>query len=251
MKFPVLLLLCFAFAINVSAANDTVTVVVNEIPAPILEEFDHSKPPGDMNSGEAADAAREGAKLSADATLAATEKNIDFQKWLWGEQKELTQPWVTAGGAALDNYQSMMDTGFQYDQYTDPSTEFRRSEGEKAVSNSGAAGGMQLSGGQLKDLSRFNQDYASTEYGNAYSRWQNELNNQYNLSAMGQAQASGQAVQGGQMGGQVSSSILEGGRAQSQMYSDFGNINANQAMSGWNTVMDVAGLGASYYGGKG
>jgi len=53
----------------------------------------------------AAEEARKAAKLSADATLAATEKNVDFQKWLWGEQKELTQPWVTAGGEALGNYQ--------------------------------------------------------------------------------------------------------------------------------------------------
>ncbi len=207
---------------------------------------------GDITgANKAADAAREGATLSAEASLAATEKNIDFQKWLWGEQKELTQPWVTAGGEALGNYQQMMDTGFQYDQYTDPSTEFRRSEAEKAVSNAGAAGGMQLSGGQLKDLSRFNQDYASTEYGNAYNRWQNELNNQYNLSAMGQASASGQAVQGGQMGGQVSSSILQSGQAQANMYSNIGNINASQDMSTFNTLMDVGKMGASYYGGGG
>ena len=200
---------------------------------------------------EAGQAAKEGAVKSADATAIASRENIEFQKWLWGEQKELTQPWVTAGEGGLADYTGRISEGFQYDQYKDPSTQFRFEEGQKAIEHSAAAKGMALSGGGLKDLLRYGQDYASTEYGNAYNRWQNELNNLYNLSAMGQASASGQAVQGGQMGGQVSSSIIGAGQARSQMFSDVGNIKAAQWQAPWNMAMDIGGLASSYYGGGG
>ena len=55
-------------------------------------------------SEAAADAARQGARDSADAMLQSTEKNIDFQKWLWGEQKDLTDPWRQAGAEGLAGY---------------------------------------------------------------------------------------------------------------------------------------------------
>ena len=53
------------------------------------------------------------------------------------------------------------------------------------------------------------------------------------------------------MGSQVSNSINTAGAANAQMYSDIGNINAQQSMAGWNTLMDVGNLGASYFGSKG
>ncbi len=285
--------------------------VVNKVLSPIT------------GSGAAADAAREGARLSAGATAAATEKNIDFQKWLWGEQKDLAQPYADMGSSAISAY--MQELGFTgtdkplttfdkprptapdylaesgglggffsnvknqtakddykkelaaweaerdafvgkggtdwsrtpgaggftaEDMYKDPGYQFGLSEGTKARETSASARGMQLSGATQKALTRFGTDYASTKYNEAFNRRQAGLDNLYRMITSGQAAAAGQSAAGGQMGSQVSSSIAEGGRAKSQMYSDIGNIGASEAMSGWNTMMDVGNVAASYYGAK-
>ena len=95
---------------------------------------------------------------------------------------------------------------------------------------------MQLSGATLKGLNRYGTDYASTKYNEAFNRRQVGLDNLYRLIAGGQAAAAGQAAQGGQMGNQVSSAINTQGQSMAGMYQDFGNINAAEAMSGWNTT---------------
>ncbi len=201
---------------------------------------------------EAAAAAAAGAEKAAAATIESTEKNIEFQKWLWSEQKALTQPFVAAGERGLAGYEQAIGKPFTAaDMERDPGYQFRLSEGMKGIETSAAARGMQLSGRTLKGIGRYAQDYASQEFQNAYSRRQQGISNLYNLATMGQASAAGQAVQGGVMGGNISQSILQGGQAQSQLYSDLGNIQAAQAQAPWNALMGVAGLGAMYYGAGG
>ena len=130
----------------------------------------------------------------------------------------------------------------------DPGYQFRLSEGMKGIENSAAAGGMPLSGRTLKGLGRYAQDYASGEFQNAYNRRQQGISNLYNLATMGQNAAVGQANQGTSMGGQVSSSILQGGQAQAGLASDLASIRGAEATSGWNSLMQVGGLAASAYG---
>jgi hypothetical protein len=59
---------------------------------------------------------------------------------------------------------------FNYNFEADPGYQFRMSEGQNGVNNKMAASGSLLSGAALKALTRFNQDYASNEYGNSYNR---------------------------------------------------------------------------------
>jgi gamma-glutamyltranspeptidase len=63
----------------------------------------------------------------------------------------------------------MQTPGFQY-QPTDPSYQFRFNEGQRAIDRSAAAGGSLYSGGTLKALARYGQDYASTEFGKDFDR---------------------------------------------------------------------------------
>ena len=58
----------------------------------------------------------------------------------------------------------------QVDLTQDPSYQFRVQEGLRAIEHSAAAKGQLQSGNTLKDLTRFGQDLASTEYANAYQR---------------------------------------------------------------------------------
>jgi hypothetical protein len=52
----------------------------------------------------------------------------------------------------------------------DPGYQFRQSEGQKGVERSAAARGGLFSGRAAKDLTRFNQGIASSEFGNAWNR---------------------------------------------------------------------------------
>ena len=56
------------------------------------------------------------------------------------------------------------------DVYGDPSFEFRKGIGEKALMNSRAAQGLLRTGGTLKDLLDYNQNFAGQEFGNVDAR---------------------------------------------------------------------------------
>jgi hypothetical protein len=56
------------------------------------------------------------------------------------------------------------------DVFKDPSFEFRRGIGERAITNSRAAQGLSRSGMALKDLLEYNQGFASQEFGNIWNR---------------------------------------------------------------------------------
>ena len=103
----------------------------------------------------------------------------------------------------------------------DPSYGFRLNQNLGAIENSAAARGMQLSGSTLKDLSRFSQDFASQEYGNAYGRFMGQQNNQFNrlasLAGIGQtaSQATGATAANafGNAGNQIGQNIMGAGNA--------------------------------------
>jgi hypothetical protein len=65
----------------------------------------------------------------------------------------------------------------------DPGYDFRQQQGQRGVEASAAARGGALSGGALKALARYNQDYASGEYGAAYNRFNNDMTTRYNRLA--------------------------------------------------------------------
>lgn len=207
---------------------------------------------GDITgSNQAADVAREGAGLSAQATTEATDKDIAFRKWLWGEQKDLTQPYADFGASAIGPYQEEVAKGFTLDDmYQDPGFQFGLNQGIDALDNSASARGMALSGPARKAYLRYGSDYGTTKFNEAFNRRQVGLDNLYRMIMTGSNAAAGQATTGGQMGTQVSNAIGTAGAANAQMYSDFGNIGAQQAMAPFNTLMDVGGLGAMYYMGR-
>ena len=198
---------------------------------------------GITGADDAAEAAIRGTTKAGKAILQSTRENIDFQKWLWGEQKDLAQPYADLGTGAIPKYLEGLDA----DVELDPGYQFGMNEGTRAMENSASAKGMQLSGAQLKAMQRFGTDYGSTKYNEAFNRRQVNLDNLYRMITTGQAAAAGQAATGSQMGAQVGSSIREGGQAQAQMYSDVGNIQSAQAMSNWNTLLDLGNMASNFY----
>lgn len=98
-------------------------------------------------------------------------------------------PGSTGSGELLKNFTNE-------DFVQDPGYNFRLGEGEKALNRQAAAGGSLYSGATLKALNRYNQDYASNEFTNAYNRDSANKSRTYGFLSG----ASGQGLQGAGMG---------------------------------------------------
>jgi len=135
-------------------------------------------------------------------TNAANQSN-ETQRYIFDTQRADYQPWRDAGMRALSGLE---DKNLLGDFQGDPGYQFRLAEGNKAINNAAAARGMGNSGRTLKELSRYGQDYASNEYGNAYNRAFSRLStlagfgSGANQGMANAAQNYGNAVSGNQIG---------------------------------------------------
>jgi hypothetical protein len=142
----------------------------------------------------------------------------------------------------------------QMAQYLDPSMEFRRKLGEQTTARMLNVGGGALSGNTLRGLEEFGQNLASTEYANAFNRFQTERGNIYNtlanIAGMGQG-AVNTGVGVGQTTAQNIGQLAVGG-AQAQAAGIVGQANAYQNALGnigdFATLTSLAKSGA--FGGK-
>jgi hypothetical protein len=101
----------------------------------------------------------------------------------------LMQPWTTPYTAPEKPADVKMG-----EVSADPGFAFRLQEGLKAIQRSAAAKGTALSGGTLKALERYGQDYSSNEYGNAYNRTRSAFENDRNFNEGQYASAYGRAA---------------------------------------------------------
>jgi hypothetical protein len=129
---------------------------------------------GSAVAGLASGAMQAGAASDAAAIQGRAGKKANkLQKRMYLEQSEELQPWKQTGLSALSGLaNSDFQRDFQMSDFEkDPGYEFRMAEGQKALERSAAARGGLQSGGTLKALSRYGQDFASNEFNNAYSRF--------------------------------------------------------------------------------
>jgi len=155
--------------------------------------------------------------------------------------------------AALDAKMQALNSGDSFgslakpfgleDFQADPGYAFRQSEGEKGLNRSLAAQGGLLSGAAMKAASRFNQDLASQEFGNAFARDTTNKNNLYSRLA-------GLSNQG--MG--ATNNTASAGQNYANQYSDLmtgiGSARANAGINqGYFMNQGLQGLfGGSQYG---
>jgi len=160
-------------------------------------------------------AATNAAEIQAESAREARQLARD----IFNEQKALQEPYRAAGITAQNQLLNLLGlsgatSAPEYGKFArpfgmsdfqaDPGYAFRLSEGIKALEASRAARGGLLSGATGKALTRYGQDVASQEYGNAFNRYQTERANRLNplagLMTSGQAAASGQAANAGTYG---------------------------------------------------
>ena len=210
--------------------------------------------------------AKKAAQAQVDSTREANAATLQAQREAQAfQQKQLDQsradnaPWLQAGTNALGQLSQRTAPGGDLmrnfgmaDFQADPGYQFRMDQGMRGMTNSAAARGNLLSGAALKAASSFNQNMASNEFSNAYSRYNTNRDGQYNklasLAGVGQVTADrngqnamqlGQSVGAGMFnnGQQMGNNLIGAGNARASGYMAQGNalINGiNQGVSAWN-----------------
>lgn len=204
---------------------------------------------GDLLGGRSE---RKAAKNAAEAQIGAANQANALEKQMYEQSRADQMPWLQQGQKSLAQLGELTKWGgdfrkpFDMSQFeADPGYQFRLGEATRGADRAMAARGLTNSGAALRELSRVNQGMASDEFQNAYNRWAQERQAQYNmlsgLANTGQVTGgqlaslgSGYAGQYGQNLGQAAnaraSSFVAGGKSKAQGYRAIGD-NADKIMT--------------------
>lgn len=169
-------------------------------------------------SAYAASTQADAAENAANTQAKAADRASEVQRQLYEQSRQDLAPYREVGQRTLGTLQDLagqysggpglsVNAGLpqpyspeqftgQIDLFRDPSYQFRVNEGLRAIEHRAASRGQLQSGNTLKDLTRFGQEAASQEYGNAYQR--SLLTNQQRAQ-LGQ-QGYGNQLQSNQLG---------------------------------------------------
>jgi len=181
---------------------------------------------------------------AAEAQTAAQYDAMAAQQAMFERQVQLQEPFRQAGLTAQNRLMTLLGLGpdttaaeygiatrpFDMQAFEqDPGYAFRMQEGMRALERSAAARGGLLSGNALRGITRFGQDLASQEYGNAFNRFQVERQARLNplQSLMGGGQTAANTLTGA--AGAFGQQMGEGAAA-------LGNIRASQYMGRANAM---------------
>jgi hypothetical protein len=99
----------------------------------------------------------------------------------------------------------------------DPGYDFRLNQGLDSVQGSRAARGSMLSGSTLKALSDYGSNYASSEYGKAYDRFNNDQTTRFNrlssIAGIGQTATNNVGTAGANAANNISGNLIGAGNA--------------------------------------
>jgi hypothetical protein len=222
---------------------------------------------GSSASRSAARTQANAARDAANAQVAAADRAAEAQREMFERQVELQEPFRQAGLSAQNRLLTLLgleggnaaDPNFgrytrdfsMSDFEADPGYGFRMSEGMKAIERSAAARGGLLSGATLKGVQRFGQDLASSEYGNAYARYQANRNAQLNplQGVLGQGQTSTNVLTNaaGDVGRGVGGTYMSAGNAQASGYTGAGQARASGYVGQANALTGALSSGMQNY----
>lgn len=95
----------------------------------------------------------------------------EFYRVAGNDANRRLNPFFDLGTAANERLMSTFGPGGDFTQFRDsPGYQFALEEGNRAIGNSAAARGMNLSGAQLKALQRFGQGTADQNFNNWFNR---------------------------------------------------------------------------------
>lgn len=163
----------------------------------------------------------------AQANIAAAQQQMEDAHFQQSRSDQM--PWLTTGRQALNQLSAMTHPGFDYRQLeSDPGYQFRRQQGENALSRALASRGMLNSGAAMKEAARYSQGLATDEFTNAFNRLSA-------LAGTGQTAASGLASLGSQY-------MQSAGNNAGQMANARASAYAGQAQAQQNALSDILGM---------
>lgn len=193
-------------------------------------------------------AAQSAANMQAQSAAASNE---ELRRQFDIGQKNLN-PYMQAGQqaglnplvAGMNNGSLTRAFGMQ-DFQADPGYQWRKQQGLDGLQQQAASRGSLLSGSTLKALADYNQNLASGEYNNAYNRFNDNQQNQFNrlsaLATMGQNSAAGSANMGMQFANSYGDNLTSGASA-------IGNGMINSANARANGLNNLVGIGSQMAG---
>ena len=131
------------------------------------------------------------AKSAASTQAAAMDRATAAQQAGLTAQEAISAPYVDKGTAAMNRLAEMTEPGgrltkdfeygpFNYNQNTDPGTQFRLQQGLNAMNATAAARGGLISGNALKAGQDYGQAQGSQEHGAAFNRYLSNLFDLFN-----------------------------------------------------------------------
>lgn len=219
----------------------------------------------------AAGSAYAGSK-GAGAQEDAANKAQNTQLYMYDQSRNDQAPYRNAGYTALGQLGAGTAPGGEFnrnftgaDFVKDPGYDFRLSQGQRGVEASAAARGGVLSGAALKGVDEFNQNFASNEYQNAYSRFNNDQTTRFNrlasIAGVGQTSAAQTGALGANAANQIGSAQIGAGNAAAAGYVGTANAINSGAQTLGNYYLQrqyaqpytgspsAGGGGNTYYGG--
>ena len=128
-------------------------------------------------------------KKAAETQAAATREAIAQQRAMFDIQNAQQAPYREAGYSALSDIAGMkpyLTRQFgqaDFEAGIDPSYNFRLQQGNIATTNLANQAGGLVGGNALQGLTNYGQNLASTEFGNAFNRFQSQRTGIYNTLA--------------------------------------------------------------------
>lgn len=185
-----------------------------------------------------------GVTQAAETGASASRYAADLQRQMFERQIELQGPWREAGINALakmnlGDYSKIPTFAFNYNQNTDPGTQFRLQQGLNAMNATAAARGGLISGNALKAGQDYGQAQGSQEYQNAFNRYVtnynadvNQANTGYNrvanIAGIGQTSSNQLAGAAGQYGANAGNLAMTAGANAGNAQLAMGNIRGSQ-----------------------
>ncbi len=195
---------------------------------------------GAIGSRSAGRSQERAAQKAADAQLTATRETNDMLRDFRREDIARFDPFYQAGTNALGQYVQGVNTPFRFNMEMDPGYQFRRNEGMEGVQSTVAARQGLASGAALEEAARFNQNFASNEFGNAFNRQYGMFNDRLNrlgqLASSGQNAAGMQGAASANFGQQMGQNMMQAGQSNAQGFANAGNARAAGTVGAFNAL---------------
>lgn len=142
-------------------------------------------------------------------------------------------PWRTQGANALTQLTGNLAKGFTPTDFEhDPGYQFELDQGMQGLDRSAASRGRLYSGAQMKAADTFATNFASTKYGDAYTRWLQGNNELAAVAGVGQTATTATDQAAMNYGTQFSNNTNAAGNVSASGYLSSGNALTNAINGG-------------------